>query len=148
MEKLILERNEEDYYQLEINDKGEYIEFDLTDIGFIERLMEGTEKAYEEDRQYTNEVNEILDNKEIDKAEKATLLLQKEKQYFNTMNKLFDSFLGEGNTNKIFNGKKCYGQYLTLLKALEPHFNKMVLQKQKAKNKLAQRYLRIDSDTL
>ena len=61
---------------------------------------------------------------------------------------LFDSFLGEGSCEKIFQGKRSYGQYKKLLDALEPHFKKIVIQKSKAKNKLAQRFLYRNSDTL
>ena len=148
MEKLILERNEEDYYKLEVNDKGDYIEIDTTDIGWIERLMENTEQAYNNDIRYTNEVNEILANNNLTDLEKTKILFEKENQYFKTMNKLFDSFLGKGACDKIFQGKKSYGQYTKLLNALEPHFNKMVVNRSKAKSKLAQRYLKRDSDTL
>ncbi len=148
MEKLILQRNEEDYYRLEYNDKGDYIEIDTTDLGWIERLMEGTEKAAEEDEQYTKEVNEIIDRKDLTDLEKAKMLIKREKEYFKTMNKLFDSFLGEGITEKILEGKKSYGMHKRLIEALQPHFENIVIQKRKAKTNLANRYINRDSDTL
>ena len=148
MEKLILKRDEEDYYKLEINDNGDYIEIDTTDISWVERLMEGTQKALENDIQYAKEVNEILENKELTNLDKAKILFKKEKQYFETMNMLFNSFLGKGSCDKIFQGKRSYGQYKKLLDALEPHFKNIVIQKSKAKSKLAQRFLFKNSDTL
>ena len=43
MEKLNLERNKEDFYILEVNEKGETIEFDLTDISLPEKIMKASE---------------------------------------------------------------------------------------------------------
>lgn len=148
MEKLILERDESDYYKLEVNDKGEYIEFDLTDIGLPERMMEATEKISKIDEEYTNNVNDLSKNEDIDQVTKAQKLLEIERKYFKDMNDTFDSFLGEGACKKIFGNKKCYGQHVRLLEALEPHFEKMHIKQQKAKRKLADRYLNQDSDVL
>lgn len=148
MEKLILERDESDFYRLEVNDKGDYIEFDLVDIGLPERMMEATEKIQKIDEEYTNNINSLKDNKEMDQVEKGKKILEEEKKYFSKMTETFDSFLGEGACKKIFGEKKVYGQYMRLLEALEPHFEKMHIKQKKAKRKLADRYLNQDSDVL
>lgn len=147
MEKLILERDESDFYRLEVNDKGEYIEFDLVDIGLPERMIEATERIRKIDEEYTENINSLKD-KEIDQIEKGKKILEEEKKYFSKMTEAFDSFLGEGACKKIFGEKKVYGQYMILLEALEPHFEKMHIKQQKAKRKIADRYLNQDSDIL
>lgn len=148
MEKLIIERDESDFYKLEVNDKGDYIEFDLVDIGLPERMLQATEKIPKIDEEYTNNINSLSQNKEMSSEEKAKKILDEESKYFVRMDEVFDSFLGEGACNKIFGGKKIYGQYTKLLEGLEPHFEKMHIKQQKAKRKLADRYLNKDSDTL
>ena len=41
MEKLVMNRDDE-FYRLEVNDKGEYIEFDLTDITLSVKILEAS----------------------------------------------------------------------------------------------------------
>ena len=148
MEKLILERDENDYYKLEVNDKGEYIEFDLTDIGLPEKMMEATDKIRKIDAEYVENITSLTDNNELEPENKARQILSIKDKYFKEMTKTFDSFLGEGACNKIFGDKKCYGQYMKLLEALEPHFEKMHIKQEKGRKKLAEKYLNKDSDVL
>ena len=148
MEKLILERDESDFYKLEVNDKGEYIEFDLTDIGLPEKMINAVDKIKSIDKEYVDNVNMLVDDTSLDKELKARNILEIEKKYFDDMNKTFDSFLGEGACKKIFGDRKSYGQHMKLLDALQPHFEKMHIKQEKAKRKLADRYLNKDSDTL
>jgi len=148
MEKLIIERDESDFYKLEVNDNGDYIEFDLTDIGLPERMIEATSKIPEIDERYTNGVNEVITDENLTDVEKAIKITEIENKFFEEMNKTYDAFLGEGACKKIFGGKKSHSQYIKMLDALEPHFEKMHIKQQKAKRKLADRYLNKDSDTL
>ena len=147
MEKLILERDENDYYKLEINDNGDYIEFDLTDIGLAERVMKASEEIDKISKDYTEK--EIKINEEIkDETEKAKQFIKLESEKDKELRKQFDSFLGEGACQKIFGNKKKYGQYALLMDALQPHFSKMQIQMKKAKNKLAQKYLPKKNDVM
>lgn len=147
MEKLILERDENDYYRLEINDKGDFIEFDLTDIGLAERVMKASEEIDKLHKEYTEK--EIKVNEEIkDETERAKQFIKLECEKDKELRKQFDSFLGEGACQKIFGNKKNYGQYMMLMEALEPHFAKMQIQMKKAKNKLAQKYLPKKNDVM
>ena len=148
MEKLIIERDESDFYKLEVNDKGDYIEFNLTDIGLPERMMEATEKIKNIDKNYKDNIIKITENKEITELEKAKKIMEEVDLYFKNTDEAFDSFLGEGSCKKIFGNQKCYGQHLKLLSSLEPHFEKMQIKQEKAKRKLAERYLGKDSDVL
>ena len=55
------------------------------------------------------------------------------------MREIFDSFLGEGACQKIFGDKERYGQYNRLMDALEPHFNKMKIDLDKAKKRIIEK---------
>ena len=148
MEKLILDntRDENDYYQLEINDNGDYIEFDLTDIGLAERIMNAGDKIHNLVRGEQEEIKKIEEEK--DEMVKARKLIKLSSEMDREKRKLFDSFLGEGTCDKIFGQKKNEEQYFKLLEALEPHFKKMNLQLRKAKQKLANKYLPKDEDVM
>lgn len=137
MEKLVLEKNKEDLYILEVNDKGDTIEFDLTDIGLAERILKASDKIIEIDKEYKEQLETIDCNKEEDIKKLIELEVEKSKK----MRELFDSFLGDGACQKIFGDKNNYGQFLNLMEALEPHFAKMKIKINKAKRKLADKYI-------
>ena len=147
MEKLNLNlRNEEDFYKLELPD-GSIIEFDLTDIGLAERIMNSSDElekmAMEEDK----EIAEITEN-EKDPIKQARRLIELSSRADRKKRELFDSFLGVGTCDKLFGARKNEEQYFRLLEALEPHFKKMNVQIRKAKIKLADRYLPKDEDVM
>lgn len=146
MEKLNLERNKDDFYILEVNDKGDTIEFDLTDIGLPERILKASELIAKLDKEYNDEIiklskkeNDIERTKEIIKLEKTKCL---------EMREAFDGFLGENACQKIFGDKNYYGMFVQLFDALEPHFNKMKIKTQKAKHKLASKYISKDEEIM
>ena len=43
MEKLNLQRDREDFYIIEVNEKGDTITFDLTDIGLPEKILKASD---------------------------------------------------------------------------------------------------------
>ena len=147
MEKLILEQNKDDFYILEVNDKGDTIEFDLTDISLAEKIMNASEKIKEIDTKTKEKVLE-MDKKTDNKIELTKEIIKLEKEQAKEMRKAFDSFLGDGACQKIFGDKNRYGQFDELMEALQPHFNKMIMKLDKAKRKLANKYLLKDSDVL
>ena len=148
MEKLILEKNREDYYILEVDDKGDTIEFDLTDIGLAERIMNSSDKIAEQDKKYQKRVVELSETFKDDEVQLTREIIKLEKEQCQEMRKLFDDFLGEGACQKIFGDKNHYGQFNKLLDALEPHYKKMELKMQKAKRKLANKYMEKEKDVM
>lgn len=148
MEKLILERDKEDFYILEVNDKGETIEFDLTDIGLAERIMNASDRILEIDKDYQEKTIKISEEFKDNQVEMVRNIIKLEKEKSKEMRTLFDSFLGEGACQKIFGNKDNYGQYAVLMDALEPHFSKMELKLDKAKKKLASKYLQQNKDVI
>lgn len=137
MEKLVLEKDEEAIYKLEVNDKGEYIEFDLADLTLPQRIMEASDRLSKIDGEFQKKALEA--EKIKDSVEKVRKQLELDKEYAKEMRSIFDSFLGEGACQKIFGDKERYGQYQRLMDALTPHFNKMKLDIDKAKKRIIDR---------
>lgn len=146
MEKLNLQRDRDDFYILEVNDKGDTIEFDLTDISLPERIFEASENIAKIDKEYQEEMLKLQD--EEDKYLMTKKGIEIEKNKCMEMRKEFDSFMGEGACQKIFGDKNYYGMFLQLFDALEPHFKKMEIKTQKAKSKLASKYLPKNEDVM
>ena len=137
MEKLVLEKDEEAIYRLEVNDKGEYIEFDLADVNLPSRILEASDRLSKIDGEFQQKALEA--EKIKDNVEKVRKQIELDKEYAKEMRKIFDSFLGEGACQKIFGDKERYGQYQRLMDALEPHFNKMKIDLDKAKKRIIER---------
>lgn len=147
MEKLVIERNREDFYRLQINDTEDYIEFDLTDISLPERVMNAADNIAKMDIDYQREKQEIINNNQ-NEEQRVRKLIDLEKEKSLAMRKEFDSFLGEGACQKIFGDTNYYGMYLQLFDALEPHFKKMEINLKKGKEKLAKKYLNEEKDVI
>ncbi len=148
MEKLVLEKNMEDYYVLTINDEGDEIEFDLTDMGLIEKIMNAGDNVEKYGKEYSEREKAILENTGLSDEERVRQLIELDDEHDKKMRKLFDSFLTEGACDKIFGDKKSVGQYNKLLEALEPHFKKMKIQREKAQQRLVNKYLDKKSDVI
>lgn len=147
MEKLKIEREKEDFYILEVNDKGDTIEFDLTDISLPNKIFEACENIKKINKDYQEEILKI-NQEELDDLEKAKKTMKIEIQKCNEMRKTFDGFLGENACQKIFGDKNYYGMFPQLFEALEPHFSKMKIKQEKAKKKLIQKYMPNNSDVM
>ena len=137
MEKLILEKDEEAIYKLQVNDNGDYIEFDLADLTLPSRILDASDKLSKIDGEFQQKALKLEEEKDaIEKVKKQILL---DKEYAKEMRSIFDSFLGEGACQKIFGDKERYGQYTKLMDALTPHFNKMKIDIDKAKKRIIER---------
>lgn len=145
--KLEIKRNREDFYRLQINDTDDYIEFDLTDIGLPERIMNASDNIMKMDTDYQKQKKEIMDSCD-NEEEQLRKIIKLEKEKSLAMRKEFDSFLGDGSCQKIFGNANYYGMYLQLFDALEPHFKKMEINLKKGKEKLASKYLNEEKDVL
>lgn len=145
--KLEIKRNREDFYKLQINDTDDYIEFDLTDIGLPEKILNASDNIFKIDGDYQKKIKEIDENC-TDEVENLKQKLKLEKDKCVEMRKEFDSFLGEGACQKIFGDTNYYGMFLQLFDALEPHFKKMEIKLKKGKEILANKYLNDKKDVL
>lgn len=119
-------------YTIEVNDKGETIQFDLEDLELPFKLDE----AYRKVNKIANAVKAkrlIIEKKEDIKSpdgimssrEREIMLLYKES--FKQMREAMDCFLGEGGCQKIFGDVNYLTMYDDLLEELKPHIKKMNL---------------------
>lgn len=145
--KLEIKRNREDFYRLQINNSNDYIEFDLTDLGLPEKILNASDNILKIDKDYQTELKKI-DDSNLDDEKKLRKQIELEKENTEAIKKEFDSFLGEGACQKIFGEANHYGMFLQLFDALEPHFEKMEIKLKKGKEKLANKYLNDKRDVL
>ena len=138
--KIEIKRDRSDFYILEVNDKGDTIQFDLTDISLPEKILKASEELKNIDEDYKNNILQI-DKEEISKEEKARKVIEIDKNFSIKSRKIMDSFLGDGACQKIFGDANYYGMYIELFDQLEPHFDKMIIKSKKAKTRLAEKYL-------
>ena len=145
--KLEIKRNREDFYRLQINDTDDYIEFDLTDIGLPEKILNASDNIFKIDSDYQKKIKEIDENC-TDEVENLRQKLKLEKDKCIEMRKEFDGFLGAGICEKIFGDANYYGMFFFFFLALEPHFEKMEIKLKKGKEILAKKYLNDKKDVL
>ena len=145
--KIEIKRDRSDFYILEVNDKGDTIQFDLTDISLPEKILKASEELKNIDEDYKNNILQI-DKEEISKEEKARKVIEIDKNFSIKSRKIMDSFLGDGACQKIFGDANYYGMYIELFEQLEPHFDKMIIKSQKAKQRLVEKYKPQKSDVM
>lgn len=139
MNKLNLKKNET--YKIEVNDNGDYIEFDLTDINLTSNVLNASEKIAKINKEYKKEMLEITKKYSDNKKEMIKQETKCENEKCQKLRIEFDSFLGKGACQKIFGDKNCYGMFNDLLDALEPHFENMKIDIKKQKKKLIEKYM-------
>lgn len=145
--KIEIKRDRSDFYILEVNDKGDTIQFDLTDISLPEKILKASEELKNIDDDYKNNILQ-LDKEEMSKEEKARKVIEIDKNFSIKSRKIMDSFLGDGACQKIFGDANYYGMYIELFEQLEPHFDKMIIKSQKAKQRLVEKYKPQKSDVM
>ena len=121
-----------DIYTIEVNDKGETIEFDLVDIELpfkCERALSEVNRIYKDLKAKLVIIDKKEDHKlngEVMTAnEKATM--EAYKIAFKEMRVAMDVFLGEGACQKIFGDRNYVEMYDDLFEQLAPHLKKMKL---------------------
>ena len=151
MESLRIERK--DIYTIEVNDKGETIEFDLVDVELPIRC----EKAWAEHNRIANDLQAqlVIINKQEDRKQKGKLLTLKEektieayRKAFNEMRVAMDGFLGEGACQKIFGDRNYLEMFNDLFDALKPHLEKMELTSNGILERIKAKYGKKDDGVL
>lgn len=148
MGKLLIKKNDDDIYRLEINDDGDYIDFDLTDMGLASRMIKASQNIVDICRNYVSEVTELSQKYPEESDELSQEIVDLEIRTADAMEVAYDSWMGKGTCKKIFGDKKSYQQYVDLAEALQEHYDKMHIQVAKAKKKLANKYLKIKEEIL
>ena len=75
MEKLVLEKDEEAVYRLEVNENGDYIEFDLADLTLPQRIMEASDRLSKIDGEFQEKALKV-EKEEKDNVEKVRKQLE------------------------------------------------------------------------
>ena len=143
MESLRIEKK--DIYTIEVNDKGETIEFDLVDV----ELPFKCEKAWAEVNKISKDLQAqlVIINKQEDTKQNGKLLTMKEEKTLEAYRKAFrgmrvamDGFLGEGACQKIFGDRNYVEMYDDLFEQLAPHFEKMKLNSEGITARIKDKY--------
>lgn len=137
MEKLRVEKD--NVYKIEVNDKGEYIEFDLLDIELPIKLINASEEL---EKQKAIHEQKIDDLKASNLEPKESMLKQYEidKEFCKTMRGVIDGLFGEGSSQKIFGEANRLGMFNDFFTQLEPHLDKIIIDVEQVKKKLMKKY--------
>ena len=151
MESLRIERK--DIYTIEVNDKGETIEFDLVDI----ELPFKCDRAFSEVDRIKSELKAklvIIDKKQDHKLKNRVLTANEEarinayKAAYTDMRSAMDIFLGEGACQKIFGDRNYLDMFSDLAEALAPHLEKMEISTDGIKKRIEEKYGKSDDGVL
>lgn len=150
MEKLRIERT--DLYEIEVNDNGDTIVFDLTDVDLPLRF----EKCLEDLNKLSNTVKEkeLIIRKKQDEAGKGFLtknqleLAKLTSEMYAESRKAVDGLIGEGACQKIFGKTNYINMFDDLFKALEPHIEKMGLKQKNAIELITNKYSKVEDEEL
>ena len=151
MESLRIERK--DVYTIEVNDKGETIEFDLVDV----ELPFKCEKAWAECNKISKDLQAqlVIISKQEDTKQKGKLLTKNEeltieayRKAFKEMRVAMDSFLGEGACQKIFGDRNYLEMFNDLFEALKPHLDKMEITSHGIFERIKNKYGKKDDGVL
>ena len=151
MESLRIERK--DIYTIEVNDKGETIEFDLVDI----ELPFKCDRAFSEVDRIKNELKAklvIIDKKQDHKLKNRVLTANEEarinayKDAYMAMRSAMDIFLGDGACQKIFGDRNYLDMFSDLAEALAPHLEKMEISTDGIKKRIEEKYGKSDDGVL
>lgn len=137
MEKLRVEKD--NVYKIEVNDKGECIEFDLLDIELPIKLINASEELKKQKKIY-KEKNEKLKNENLNPAEDMLKQYEIDKEFCQTMRDVLDSFLGENACQKIFGDTNRIGMFDDFFAQLEPHLDKIIINVEQVKKDLIEKY--------
>ena len=127
------------------NDTGEHLEFDLEDIELPLRLNE-CEAKHRKNLEYLRNQFVIIDKKEDKKGKFILSWKEEEKlkvlqEFYKREMEALDLFLGQNGTNKLLNGRKpYYSMYEDINDMLAPILPKLKLKADDIANKIKEKY--------
>ena len=92
----------ENVYKIEINDNGDYIELDLLDIELPIKFINAGKTLERETKIYNNKVKALENQYKDDVKTYLYKRLDVDRTYCKKMREMFDSWLGEGTSQKVF----------------------------------------------
>ena len=134
-----------DTYIIEVNDNGDTIEFDITDIELPFKL-ERAQKMANEAKKWLK-AQQVIISKKQDTAKKGDLMTVRERatleayrECFKKMRAAIDEFAGAGASNKIFGDKNYLEMFNDFMEEMQPHFDKMELKGIDIRKKIEEKY--------
>ena len=130
---------------IEGNDTGEHLEFDMEDIELPLRLNE-CEAKHRKNLEYLRNQFVIIDKKEDKKGKFILSWKEEEKlkvlqEFYKREMEALDLFLGQNGTNKLLNGRKpYYSMYEDINDMLVPILPKLKLKADDIANKIKEKY--------
>lgn len=130
---------------IEGNETGEHLEFDLEDIELPLRLNE-CEARHRKNLEFMRNQFIIIDKKEDKKGKFILSWKEEEKlkvlqEFYKREMEALDLFLGQNGTNKLLNGRKpYYSMYDDINEMLEPILPKLKLRADDIAKKIRQKY--------
>lgn len=134
-----------DTYIIEVNDNGDTIEFDITDIELPFRLERAQKKA-QEARKWLK-AQQVIISKKQDTAKKGDIMTTRERatleayrECFKKMRAAIDEFAGPGASDKIFGDKNYLEMFNDFMEEMQPHFDRMELKGIDIRKKIEEKY--------
>ena len=134
-----------DAYIIEVNDNGDTIAFDITDIELPFKLERAQQMA--RDAQKWLKGQQVIISKKQDTAKKGDLMTTKERatleayrECFKKMRAAIDEFAGAGASNKIFGDQNYLEMFNDFMEEMQPHFEKMELKGVDIKKRIEEKY--------
>ena len=130
---------------IEGNDTGEHLEFDMEDIELPLRLNE-CEARHRKNLEFLKMQFVIIDKKEDKKGKFILSWKEEEKlkvlqEFYKREMEALDLFLGQNGTNKLLNGRKpYYSMYEDINDMLVPILPKLKLKPDDIANKIKEKY--------
>ena len=142
-----------DVYTIEVNDNGDTIEFDMTDISLPFALERASRMV--EDAQRWFKAQQVIIQKKQDTVKKGDILSTREKALLEVYKEMFtriraavDEFAGEGASQKIFGNKNYINMFNDFMDAMKPHFDNMQLNAVATRQRIEEKYGASVSDDL
>ena len=134
-----------DVYIIEVNDNGDTIEFDITDIELTFKLERALKKA-QEARKWL-QAQQVIISKKQDTAKKGDIMTTKERaileayrECFKKMRAAIDEFAGAGASDKIFGDQNYLEMFNDFMDEMKPHLDKMELKGIDIRKKIEEKY--------
>ncbi|PKM65988.1 MAG: hypothetical protein CVU94_07925 [Firmicutes bacterium HGW-Firmicutes-19] len=135
----------ENEYIIEVNDAGDTISLDISDLSLPEKLtnmLQAIDKLTEDFEKETKRIESLPDspgtNPYMTMKDEAQIELTKE--YFMKTRLALDIVLGAGACQKIFGDRNFVGMFDDLMMQLDPHFKKMGIKLDEYKKRIAEKY--------
>lgn len=132
-------------YEIEVNDNGDTIVFNMTDIELPFKL----ERAYKmaDDAAKWLKAQQVIISKKQDTAKKGDLMTTRERatleayrECFKKMRAAIDEFAGAGASDKIFGDQNYLEMFDDFMKEMQPHLDKMELKSIDIRKKIEEKY--------